>query len=448
MTYNHLYNLTSSSISSTLIPTPPVSIEAYDLCESFRFYVNVVVVSAISCFGVIGNTLSVIILQKERCHRTTRFLLQALAIADNLLLIMSFLILTIIDGTLHHFIQDPVTRGSFIHIAFKYLHPFAFMPLVATIWFTVLIAINRYIVVCHPLKASALCSLSKTRIQVVLISLMAICLNTPRFFQFDLVYDDKTGRIIGSRHTSIGTRTTFGIVYNNFMYNIVVLIVPVLVLMPLSFRLVLELKRMQKRREAMALLVYQAAPEITFNHYSNNDGSSDKVSNTSYIDLQPKRMNHQTKDENNITYVTVIIMVVLIICHTPDRALQIMKLSKARISGCNSGALYYFSLLCNIFVILNSSANFLVYYLLRRKFRHRLLVMLKLRKTTPYTNGNSTPIHVESSRTRNCSNQSLQRMHNHNVRNSISKHKSALHVNDEVLNGPLIKDIIERRNTS
>ena len=443
----HANNLTTPPLSatSTYIPTPSTSANATTdtFCQSFRFYVNVVSVSVVTGFGLVGNTLSVVVLQKERCHRTTRLLLQALAIADNLLLMTSFLILTIIDGTLPHVISNVHTIKALFGITLSYLHPFAFMPLVATIWFTVLIAINRYIVVCHPLRASSLCSLSKTRLQVLLISVISVLVNMPRFFQFELEYSE-SGHIIGSKHTPIGTKSTFGIVYNNFVYNIVVLIAPVLILMPLSFRLVLELKRMQQRREAMAMLVAQTAPTITFRHYCNTSASKDKIINGSYMDIPTKRVNHQNQDENNITYVTVMIMIVLIICHTPDRALQILKLSKKRIAGCSTGSLYYFSLLCNIFVLLNSSANFLIYYLIRRRFRHRLFVMLGLRKHSNSMNGTSTPNYTESLRSRTCSNQSLHRVY----KDGVYKYKSDLHVNSVLLNIHHNRNMFERRNTS
>ena len=436
MEFTTLMTPTFSPDHVTIAANQSLDTASHAFCANFRFVVNVVVLGIVAGFGVIGNTLSVVVLQKERCHKTTRFLLQALAIADSMLLVMSVITITLNEGILAYFVKDEMDSKAYRHIAYKFIHPFVYMPLVATIWFTVLIAINRYVVVCHPFRASSFCSLARTRLQVMFVTVMSILLNMPRFFQINLKYHNVTGKITGSEYTHVGPKSTFGIVYNNFIYNIAVLIAPVLILATLSCRLVLGLKRMRQRRAVMALLLYQAAPSISVTSYSNGNIPTTRMINSS-TEYVHKKTSNKDKDESNITMVTMIIMAVMIICHTPDRILTILKLTiSGRTSGCDSGFFYYFSLLCNIFVLLNSSINFLIYYFLRRRFRYRLYLMLSCRDEQT-----GSTFNTESMRSRRSSSQSLYR-----VGNMVPmRYKSDVYMNNNGLKQPY--NIYDRRNT-
>jgi len=48
----------------------------------------------------------------------------------------------------------------------KYVNPLGYMAQCATIWLTVLIAVNRYITICHPFKADRFLTIRTARIQV------------------------------------------------------------------------------------------------------------------------------------------------------------------------------------------------------------------------------------------------------------------------------------------
>lgn len=48
----------------------------------------------------------------------------------------------------------------------QYVNPLGYMTQCATIWLTVLIAVNRYIAICHPFKANRFLTIRTARIQV------------------------------------------------------------------------------------------------------------------------------------------------------------------------------------------------------------------------------------------------------------------------------------------
>ncbi|ESN98749.1 hypothetical protein HELRODRAFT_162201 [Helobdella robusta] len=67
-----------------------------NFCLNFRFVVNAWVIGPLCLIGVIGNTVSLIILRLDRQNKTASMLLQTLALVDNLTLIMSFILLSTI----------------------------------------------------------------------------------------------------------------------------------------------------------------------------------------------------------------------------------------------------------------------------------------------------------------------------------------------------------------
>jgi len=48
----------------------------------------------------------------------------------------------------------------------QYVNPMGYMTQCATIWLTVLIAVNRYVAICHPFKADRFLTIRTARIQV------------------------------------------------------------------------------------------------------------------------------------------------------------------------------------------------------------------------------------------------------------------------------------------
>lgn len=67
-----------------------------DGCQVFHLIVNNYLMGVLCIVGMIGNTVSMVILRLDRQNRVASFLLQTLACVDNLLLILSFIALTIV----------------------------------------------------------------------------------------------------------------------------------------------------------------------------------------------------------------------------------------------------------------------------------------------------------------------------------------------------------------
>ena len=125
-------NLTLNTTSGEVSRHPVIDQQ----CVSIVFTVNKVLVPGTCIFGTLANIISLLVLRKERGHRVIAFLLQALAVADTMLLVLSFIILTCIFTVASD--SRPV-----LYVIKKFIEPLTYIPLVATVWITVLIALNR-----------------------------------------------------------------------------------------------------------------------------------------------------------------------------------------------------------------------------------------------------------------------------------------------------------------
>jgi hypothetical protein len=91
-----------SGISDLLLDNDANGTSSYDLssssappevpsCDWFTFTLYVIVLGLLCAFGLVGNTISFIVLRAERHSHVATFLLQTMAVADNLFLITTAL---------------------------------------------------------------------------------------------------------------------------------------------------------------------------------------------------------------------------------------------------------------------------------------------------------------------------------------------------------------------
>ena len=275
--------------------------------------------------------MSVIILHRDKGNEVANLLLQALALADNALLFTSLVVLSIIWGGLPYF--NAIDAFETISPYFlKYIQPVGYMTKTCAIWMTVLLAINRYMVIKKPLEAQHICKLWKARMQILAVVIFSVVCNLPRFFRLRL-HDrvDSNSSSPPYEETSIGKGSLFHIIYTNVLYTLLVLLLPVVLLVFLNVSLILELKKMKQQRSLMN------------------------------VSTQPS--------DANITLVMCIIIVIFIVCHTPDRILQ--GISSFYKDDWWEHSCYLFAI-CNLLIVINSSSNFMVYYFVRKRFRRLL----------------------------------------------------------------------------
>ena len=139
--------------------------------------------------------------------------------------------------------------------------------------------------------------------------------------------------------SAIGPDTQYGIIYNHIVHSFLMMGAPLLILIVFT-----------------CLLIYTV----------HQIGKNKFVSRS-----------HDRASERRITAVMIVVMAVCVICHTPERIYAFVRMSTRLSSTCSPGTqrMFVFAYIINLMVILNSTTNFLIYYIMRQKFRQNLVLM-------------------------------------------------------------------------
>ena len=301
-------------------------------CNLFPFVIYVGVFGPMCVFGLCGNTISFLVLQWEKQNYAATFLLQTMAVADNIFLLMSGSSL-IISAILPMMQLDNTPLMAYMQV---YIWPLVYITQMWTVWITVLIALNRFIAICRPFQAQLLCTLSRVRLQVALTAIATIVYNIPRFLEHRIVHitDAMTNVTqIAANETLMKQNLHYNIIYENLLYCLFVFLGPLIVLIYLNISLARELYAIRQR------LLQRSLPR----------GSD--------------------SEEHNLTLVMMVIVLVFIICQTPAFGNQLLYYWVDY--TCGQPYFYYFHI-SNLLVQANSCFNFVVYCAFRKQFRARL----------------------------------------------------------------------------
>ena len=144
-----------------------------------KFWLEGVGISVLGTFGLLGNSMSVIVLNTYTSNRSFNNLLISLSIVDNLLIIFTLVEKAIIGCFLTH---QPVW---FINCYPHLWHPVKGMIHTAAIYMVVAVSAERFRAMCFPLRKRV----AFYKFVGFVISL-SVTVEIPRFFQFHLIDQD------------------------------------------------------------------------------------------------------------------------------------------------------------------------------------------------------------------------------------------------------------------
>ena len=318
-------------------------------CRLFLLVTYVLVFGVMCVFGLIGNTLSFLVLRWEKQSMSATFLLQMMALADNLFLLATgFAQIVSVLTLLEQFEANPL-----MPYMPSYAWPFVHITQMGTVWITVLIALNRYIAICRPFQASKLCTLSRAKLQVIVMVVFVLLYNIPRFLEYRVVHktDPETNQTqAATDETSLKTSQLYNYLYETFLYCLFVFLGPLVILIVLNTCLVRELWAARQR------LIKRHLPVAG------------------------------EEEENNLTLVMIVIILIFLVCQAPAFLNQLLYFGIPHGYVCGH-AYYYFYHISNLLVSANSSVNFIVYCAFRKQFRQRLKAFCRRqRSTSAYVN--------------------------------------------------------------
>jgi len=197
-------------------------------------------------------------------------------------------------------------------------------------------------VVCQ--QAVRLCTVANARRQLIMVLVLAVLYNAPKFAESRLDY--RGDGIACAVHTSLVLDyRMYLIIYGNVLYTVVMLVVPLATLTVLNVRLIAALKDVHQKRRQM----------------------------------QSARQQH----DNNVTLVLIVVVIVFSVCQFPALVTQLswnFLPDEARQCG---GFQFYFSRVSNALVVTNSAVNFLIYFRFNKRFRAILTQMVLGQDATP-----------------------------------------------------------------
>ena len=186
-------NGNESGVSYTLYGNPAqhknVSMEdrhdsLYEQIEKILFQK---VVIAACVLGIIGNLLSLVVLSRkslttsmERMEKSAHYGLVALVSSD-LCLALIILPHAWVDHTMFAFYTN-----SFALYYIVYENAFINIFIFSSTWLTVSLATNRYLAICHPLKARQILGLTVTKFMIGAVFVGSILFNLPKFWTYQV----------------------------------------------------------------------------------------------------------------------------------------------------------------------------------------------------------------------------------------------------------------------
>ena len=334
---NNSLNLTDDDVDSSLEHN----------CRLYSFIVYTLIVGTLVVVGIVGNSLTFVVFWKGNFKSATTFLFLSLSLIDSAHLLTVFpfgSVMAFVDYT--GWMQRYASLRPYFMV---YLFPTILLTKTAAIWVIVLIAVNRYIIVCQPLKAAQWCTLSKVKIQSGVVLIAAVLYNIPKYVQYRVVYyaihTPNNGTLEGTSIgvTMFGDVRSFYLVYDSVCLFIFLLILPILTLTVITIRLV---KAMKAHRRIQ-------------------------------LDMHDLRRQH----DSNLTFALVVVVIVFIACQVPTFVWYVLyEVIPDGGNGCG-GALFYPMHIVDMLGTLNSSINFIIYTIANKAFRDVLMEKVCGRRT-------------------------------------------------------------------
>ncbi len=298
----------------------------------FNLILGVWVPGGLCLLGISGNLLSLLVLSLDRSQCPTFYSLRALATSDVILLLSAFIQQVV---PMYYELMGCEEYLSFCRIQ-GYLRIYAWPVIciaqMASIWLTVLISAERYLAVVHPFMSVQIRSISKVRLAIMSIAIIAILYNIPRFFEFwpkQIFKEEWNMTMIEVADGPIRTNLLYRYLYNTALFCLLIYAIPLVVLIFLNVKIICAMRA------------------------ANNSWAS---------------LNHRQQREVKATVMPLYIVVVFIVCCTQSLIAFILD---AIFVGSSTQLtwLQIYVAITNLLVIMNSAVNFLIFYLFGRKFR-------------------------------------------------------------------------------
>lgn len=322
----------NNGTSSAPTPESPYS----QLLDSSRFWIQRVLVPMITIVGVVGNTVTIVIMTRRRMRSSTNSYLAALAICDMLYLLCIFAL------SLKHyqFIQE---QGLLIYYrCFPLIVMLADACSNTSVWLTATFTMERYIAVCHPIRGKVLCTESRARKAILAVFIFCFSFTLPTTFEYSVT--EKYDPVTNVTKPSLGaSELGKNQLYKKIFYWLTVVlftVIPFLLLAIFNAFLVRSVHISRKQRSRMT---------------QRTDSSRDN-------------------QENKITVMLIAVVILFFVCQLPTAvALLYTSIRSPEPDTDEERLMLTLGNIFNFLMTINAAGNFILYCLLSQKYRRTFL---------------------------------------------------------------------------
>ncbi|XP_014260532.1 FMRFamide receptor [Cimex lectularius] len=306
--------------------------EEYDEGEIlFEFITNGILLNVVGLFGIMGNVISMIILSRPQMRSSINYLLTWLARCDTVLIVTSMSIFGL--PAIYKFTNTTLLAGYYYRV-YPFLsyvmYPLALIAQTLSVYLTLTVTLERFVAVCHPLRARSLCTYGRARMYVILIIIFSTAYNVTRFFEVNLIeeyhfaYNMTIYRPVPS---ALRNNEAYIYVYIHWFYLLFIYVFPFICLALLNSAIYRQVRKANKERQQLS--------------------------------------RHQKK-EIGLATMLLCVVIVFVLCNILALATNVLE------------AFYGIILdrmvkLSNLLVTINSSVNFIIYVIFGEKFKKLFL---------------------------------------------------------------------------
>ncbi|KAL3851816.1 hypothetical protein ACJMK2_015521 [Sinanodonta woodiana] len=158
--------------------------------------------------SIIGIIITIIVLSRKNMCTSTNSYLISLAVADLIFLLIFS----------NRFLETrlSIEQEYLYYTIMTYANIFLDILLLASVWLTVMLALERYIAICHPMRAMAICTVKRARIIIICIFIGAFIIRCPKFFQHKTFMTEDPcldKEVIDTKPSEFGTNIMYMTIY-------------------------------------------------------------------------------------------------------------------------------------------------------------------------------------------------------------------------------------------
>lgn len=318
-----------------------------------RFYVLRVAALFVASVGIAANVVNILVLSKRSMKSSTNYYLCTLAVFDILFLVSA------VTMTFQH--QDNDVKDMHWYFRYKNIcgRTFTDMASNIAIWLTITFTVERYVGVCYPMRGKLWCTTEKAKRVIPVVCLLAAALTVPEFFQYRIVSEEKLPNVtVLTRTPTAFGNSTFYHVYNHLRQSLFAF-VPVLLLLIFNALLVKTVCKAATDRKTLTVRIES---------------------------LLFRKQERLRRNEQAITVTLITVVLVFLVCQLPQAIQQLYaiyldltdQLTKERNLVLRIQGNYF-----NLLVMINASANFLLYSAFSYEFRRSFKRLISRRGRRP-----------------------------------------------------------------